>query len=344
MMSYASIINSSGNQLLSIVEDLFDITLIEAGEVKIRQRKEELYPILEYIKEIFEVEKQNADKKDLEFELLVAQKDKNVVVYTDTVKLKQILINLLKNALKYTSEGHVHFGYHVEKIDGKDFIKFRVEDTGKGIPEHMHELIFDVFRQIDSSHAHSPGGTGIGLSIAKKTTELLGGKIWLESKEGQGSVFYFTIPVNSSVEELEEKPETKTASSVIGQRSRHTVLIVEDDEPSLNFLKILLKNLKVNILWAKSGREAISCCKEHPQIDLILMDINLPDLDGYEATREIKKLRPELPVLAQTANAVHGDMEKALEAGCDDYISKPIKRDVLSVKLEKHLGLTRISH
>jgi len=339
MLSYAGIINSSGNQLLSIVEDLFDITLIEAGEIKIRQSKERLYPIMEYIQEILEVEKQNANKNDLELKLLVAPEDKDVVILTDTVKLKQVLINLLKNALKFTSEGHVHFGYQVQKMDGKDFIKFRVEDTGKGIPAHMHELIFDVFRQIDSTHTRSLGGTGIGLSIAKKMTELLGGKIWLESVEGEGSVFYFTIPLTSTTTEGgSNDPGTEKARVVQEKGYRNTILIVEDDEPSMNFLKILAKKLRVHTLWAKTGLEAISSCKDHAQIDLVLMDINMPEMDGYEATREIKKFRPELPILAQTANAVDGDKEKALEAGCDDYISKPIKKELFRIKMEKYLG------
>jgi PAS domain S-box-containing protein len=339
MLSYASIINSSGNQLLSIVEDLFDITLIEAGEIKIRQRKERLYPIMEYIQEIMEVTKQNINNRDLELKLLVAPEDKDVVVFTDTVKLKQILINLLKNALKFTSEGHVHFGYQVQKMDGKDFIKFKVEDTGTGIPEHMHELIFDVFRQIDSTHTRSLGGTGIGLSIARKMTELLGGKIWLESVEGEGSVFYFTIPLEAVTSEGEQNDAGKEKARP-GQGKGHnkTILIVEDDEPSMIFLKILLRKLKVQILWAKTGLEAISFCKDHPQIDLVLMDINMPEMDGYEATREIKKFKPELPILAQTANAVDGDKEQALEAGCDDYIAKPIKKELFIITIEKYLG------
>ena len=332
-------LNSSGNQLLSIVEDLFDIALIEAGEVKIRKRKESLYSIMEYIHEIIEVERQNTNKENLELKLIVAPEDRDIIIQTDTVKLKQILINLLKNALKFTTKGHVHFGYKVEKDQNQAVIKFYVEDTGQGIPEDKRDLIFDVFRQLEDSHTRAAGGTGIGLSIAKRMTELLGGRIWVESVEGEGSVFYFTIPIEEhSLDGGVKETEIRGLKAKKSQLKKNRVLIVEDDEPSLNFLKILLEKFRIHSVWAKSGLEAINYCKDNSDIDLILMDINMPEMDGYEATREIKKFKPELPIIAQTSNAVEGDLEKVIEAGCDDYISKPIKKEVLRTKIEKHIG------
>jgi PAS domain S-box-containing protein len=342
MMNYAKTINASGNQLLSIVEDLFDITLIEAGEIKIRKRKERLNSIMRYILEIIEVERQKTRKEHLELKLIIPPAEGDLIIHMDTVKLKQILINLLKNALKFTMNGHVHFGYKVEKDQNQTVIKFYVADTGQGIPEDKRELIFDVFRQLEDSNTRAAGGTGIGLSIAKKMTELLGGKIWVESVEGEGSVFYFTIPFEEhSIDGRVKETEIEGFKAKKSQVKKNKVLIVEDDEPSLNFLKILLEKYRIHSIWAKSGQEAINYCKDNSDIDLVLMDISMSEMDGYETTREIKSLKPELPIIAQTANAVEGDMEKVIEAGCDDYISKPIKKDVLRAKIEKYLGKIR---
>jgi CheY-like chemotaxis protein len=214
------------------------------------------------------------------------------------------------------------------------FIKFFIEDTGIGIAEENKEMIFETFRQVDDTYTRTFGGTGIGLSISKKLTELLGGNIWFDTKINKGSTFYFTIPyvkVN-----IITKP-AKIAQKLSVNFSNKTMLIVEDDNDSFEFLNIVLKQLDINTLWAKDGEEAIIMCKRNASIDIVLMDINMDVMNGYIATAEIKKFRPELPIIAQTALAMVGDKEKALDAGCDDYISKPIDKDKLMDIISKRI-------
>lgn len=339
---FARTINSSGSHLLSIVEDLFDITLIESGETKIEKKKVDILLLLNDINKIMLTEQQKLDKVNIEMSLVIPKESENLILNTDSVKLKQILINLIKNALKFTHGGQINYGFSIEDIKGSSYFKFYVSDTGIGISKDKQEFIFDLFRQIDDSHTRTYEGTGIGLSISKKLTELLGGSIWLESEENVGSTFYFTIPY--------EMTETNDKSDVAGTNEDEaiepkrklssdgkTLLIVEDDEASYELLKILIGNPLVNIMWAKNGKMAIHYCKNNQNIDLVLMDINMPVMNGHEATKEIKKFRPKLPIIAQTAYAIAGDKEKALDAGCDDYISKPIKKELLRKKIEKWL-------
>lgn len=336
IINYNKSINSSGKKLLSVVEDLFDITLIEAGEIKIIKEDVSLQSILINVFEIIKIYQHTTEKHNIDFKFINAHENNDLIIKTDASKLKQILVNLLNNAIKYTREGSVNYGYVLETDSNSSFLKFYIEDTGIGIPKDKQELIFEIFRQADGSHSREYGGTGIGLSIARKLTELLGGSIWLESEEGKGSTFYFTIPFKES-EIIGNTSETiiavKTKKNI--QPRKKTVLVVEDDEGSFKFLKIVLEQSQMTVLWAKNGKEAIKLCKDNPLIGLVLMDINMPVMNGYEATKKIKRTRPNLPIIAQTAYTVFGDREKSIEAGCDDYISKPIKREELIEKIER---------
>ncbi|MBU1013653.1 MAG: PAS domain S-box protein [Bacteroidetes bacterium] len=335
-------INSSGNHLLTIVEDLFDITLIETGELKIIKTDVNLDALLNEVKEIIKIEQLNLKKADLELNLTIPGSKKQLNVKTDPWRLKQILINLLKNALKFTHKGSVNFGFtlnmdsepQVTERSRSTELKFFVRDTGIGIPKDKQELIFDVFRQIEDSHTRTYGGTGIGLSISRRLTELLGGRMWVDS-DTNGSSFYFTIPLELIIDQ--DKPGIKAELSSASIKD-NTILVVEDDESSFEFLKVILKKTTQFILWAPNGEEAIRHCKNNPAIDLVLMDINMPVMNGYDATKAIKEFRPNLPIIAQTAYAIAGDREKSLAAGCDDYISKPIKRDELLDKIKKLLS------
>ncbi len=334
---YINIINSSGQHLLSIVEDIFDITLIESGGTKIKKSEENLHSILQGIHEIIKVEQHNTGKEHIALKLILPFDEANLVINTDPPKLKQILINLLKNAFKFTNEGYIKFGYGIETQDGKQMLEFFVTDTGIGITNEKQKLIFDVFRQIEETDTKSYGGTGIGLTISKKLTELLGGDIRVESEEGKGSTFYFTVPFEGY--QVAGKPvETEIIAEKANQFKDATVLIVDDVESSFKLLKKLLEKSGIKTIWAKNGRSAIKFCNENPDIDLVLMDISMPVMDGYEATGIIKKFHPYLPVIAQTAYAAAGDREKSLEAGCDDYIAKPIKKEKLIEMIGKYLG------
>lgn len=358
IIEFNKIINISGKHLLTIVENLFDITLIESGEIKIVKEDVKLKSVLNDVQNIIKIEQQKTKKNHLDLNLIIPSEARDIIVNTDPSKLKQILINLLNNALKFTNEGHVHFGYSL-KMDYdpgsteqclSTKVKFFVKDTGIGIPKEMQEIIFDMFRQVDNGYTRNYGGTGIGLSISKKLTELLGGKIWLESEEWNqpaglpstvdkpadmygkagGSTFYFTIPYEGNeITSNTIKTETKNNNMLKDK----TILVVEDVDSSFEFLKVVLEKSGINTIWAKNGKESIKICKENPNIDLVLMDINMPVMNGYEATKEIKRTNPDIPIIAQTAYAVSGDKEKALNAGCNDYISKPINRKILKEKL-----------
>jgi PAS domain S-box-containing protein len=329
---FARIVNSSGKHLLNIVEDLFDITLIETGEIKVFKEDVVLKTILDDVKKIVWGELQQTKKEHIEFLLKTPPLNDGLVLNTDSSKLKQILINLLKNALKFTHRGHVHFGFEIEMAGEQRRIKFFVEDTGIGIPEEKKEFIFNVFRQADDTHTRTYGGTGIGLSISKRLVEYLGGKIWLDSKVGMGTTFYFTMPCDCPEIAV---PVPRSESKIKKLRLGKTILIAEDVEDSFLFLQIVLEKSGHRVIWAKNGEEAVQLCKENNTIDLVLMDINMPVMKGYEATREIKKLRPQLPIIAQTAFAIAGDRKKSIAAGCDDYISKPINKKMLLDKIEK---------
>ena len=333
---FAKTINESGTHLLSIVEDIFDITLIETGDTTINKKDENLHLILRDIRKTIDNEQIKLKKDCLELNLQIPDNDVHLTIYTDMAKFKQIMLNLLKNALKFTHEGHINYGYTFIQQEDKKMIRFYIEDTGIGVPKDKQELIFTTFRQVEESFNKTYGGTGIGLSISTKLTELLGGKLWIESEEGVGSTFYFTIPFpNSQMDNINQEAVDVTDMNEDITSGDKTFLIVEDDNTSFEFLQIVLEKPDTKIVWAKDGKEAIKYCKEMPEINLVLMDINMQVMDGYEATKEIKAFRPQLPIIAQTAFAIAGDREKALKAGCDDYISKPIKFEDLMEKIEK---------
>ncbi len=326
ILGFAKTINSSGSHLLSIVNDIFDITLIEAGESKINNHETDLITVLKDINNIIKSEQRLLKRENIKLDLILPDSSE-MLLFTDSYKLKQILINLIKNALKFTKEGYVRYGFEIEADENKQlFIKFFIEDTGIGIAEENKDIIFETFRQVDDTYTRTFGGTGIGLSISKKLTELLGGKIWFKSKFYEGSTFYFTIPyvkVN-----IIDKPILTSKKVNLGLKNK-TILIVEDDQDSYDFLKIVLEQSGIITLWAKNGEESIEMCKQNTTIDMVLMDINMNVMNGYIATEEIKKFRPKLPIIAQTALAIAGDREKALAAGCDEYISKPINKNKL---------------
>jgi len=349
IIQFNQTINKSGNHLLTIVEDLFDITLIETGEIKIFKDTISIGSLLNEVKAVIKIEQQKLKKNQVELNLIIPTEGKDLMIKTDPARLKQILINLLKNAIKFTDKGSVNFGFTINlaselverpvlsivEVSRNAELKFFVKDTGIGIPKNKQELIFDIFRQVDDSHTRKYGGTGIGLSISKKLSQLLGGDIWVESEEGQGSSFFFTIPMEQSIA---VNTSVTNINNLKEDLKDKIILVVEDDESSFEFLKAILRKPGYNIIWATNGEEAVKICKENTTVDVVLMDINMPVMNGYDATKAIKKLRPLLPIIAQTAYAIAGDREKSIAAGCDDYISKPIKKELLLDKIGKLLS------
>jgi len=247
------------------------------------------------------------------------------------VKLKQIFINLISNAFKFTDEGKIESGC---KFDKNHNLLFFVTDTGIGIPSDKHEVVFERFYQLHQGTKKNIGGTGLGLPIVKALVGLLGGEIFLESEPKKGSSFSFTIPYKT-IEQGHIEPvliEKRTGNKFIGK----TILIVEDDLFNAEYIKEVLSDYSLNILQAEYGKQAVEISLSQ-HIDLILMDIRLPDISGYEATQQIKHQKPHLKIIAQTAYAAQDEKRKAIEAGCIDYISKPTKKEVLLSMLNKYL-------
>lgn len=336
VVKFAEIINSSGNHLLSIVNDLFDITLIESGEIVLRENTVLIRKTIDDVKKIIDSKIKRDEKGHIDFVLSFPKNIEKTEITVDENKLKQILINLLKNAFKFTEEGKVSLEVKPDYSGARPILKIRVTDTGIGIEREKQEIIFDLFRQVEDTTARKYGGTGIGLSVVKKLTEILGGNIWVESEPGKGSTFYVDIPFKG-VEPVEDTEDKPFAGSTVGMNKK-TVLVAEDDEPSYMYIRVILEKLGVNVLWAKNGEEAVAVCTGDNEVNLVLMDINMPVMNGYDATRRIKSVKPELPVIAQTAYAVAGDAEKTIRAGCDDYISKPIRQDLLIEKIGRFLN------
>lgn len=322
---YTKIIIESSIQLLNIVNDILDISMIESNTIKLNINNVDINEIVNELFESYNI--QNPDKS-IEFKLIKSLNDKESTILTDKSRLNQILSNLLNNAFKFTSEGKISFGYEI--IDNN--LQFFVQDTGIGISKDQQEKIFERFRQADMDYTRKYGGTGLGLSISKKLTELLGGHIWVESEENMGSKFFFTIPFKHA-EGVLYKQEILLPNK---NTNNLTVLIAEDEDINYFYLEEILSNIKIKILRAKDGKEAVEICQSNSEIDLVLMDIKLPVMNGFDATRNIKTFRPHLPIIAQTAYAMADDQEKVLEAGCDDYISKPIIRENLMALIAKH--------
>lgn len=329
---YARIVVNSGEQLLSIVNDILDISRIEAEKIEVNKEVININHLFDELKEFFTIK---TSKKKLKLLIEKGCEDIDCYFYTDKIKLKQVLSNLISNAIKFTDSGHVKFGYSL--TEKKSEVLFFVEDTGIGINPEIQPKIFDRFRQAELDVTRQYGGTGLGLSISEKLIKLLGGNIWVESEPAMGSTFYFQILFDSLPLRAIKEKEKKLGEKQKNAFGSSTILIVEDEEVNYLFIVEMLKQTGLKLLSAKNGREAIDLCASRPEIDLVLMDIKMPVVNGYDATREIKKIRPDLPIIAQTAYALSGDEEKAKEAGCDDYITKPIKLDLLRAKLNKFI-------
>lgn len=322
---YSQIIFDSGQVLLRLIDDIIDIAKIEAGQMRINNTTFLLNDFLRSLYRKYSEIKNKSGKLLIDFKLEIPENNQSIVVKTDQVRLQQVIGNLLDNAFKFTEEGSIAFGYRMAQHDS---LLFFVKDTGPGIPVDKHELIFKRFRQLDYSLTKRHGGTGLGLAITKGLIELMKGKIWLESADGEGTSFFFTLPdlilhIGASQSRDTAAPQKKY------DWSDKTILIVEDERTNYNLINIMLRPTKVKTLLATDGRQAVDMVKSNSEIDLVLMDIRMPLMDGYEATQEVKRLRKDLPVLAQTAYAMEPEINKARQAGCDDYIAKPIEKNLL---------------
>lgn len=321
---YNRIIANSCRQLLGVVNDIVDISKIESGVIELHNRHLNLNDML---RELFSLHSLAAREHKIDLEMIPGFEDGYAGIIADEVKLKQILNNLIGNAIKFTNKGSVKFGY----VPKGKMIEFYVIDSGIGIPEARQNDIFERFIQADSGLSRRRGGTGLGLSIARAYVEKMGGKIWLRSEKGKGSEFYFTVPLVQEVTRKSAPAEQRMDTAA----ERIPLLLVEDTESNEILMKGMLRNYPYDIVVARSGEEALELFQKSGPFGLVMMDIKLPGMDGYEATREIRKLDKEVPVIAQTAYAFQEDREKAMEAGCNDLLSKPISRVALEEILQK---------
>ena len=315
---YTTIIQNSGEQLISVVTDILTISSLEANQEKVNI---ETVNIISLMNELFSIFKQQAQDKNIEIRKNINLNSSQSEVKTDKTKLTQILSNLLSNALKFTKEGFIELGSNLKG----DELEFYVKDTGIGIDIKSQDLIFERFKQANKSINNLFGGTGLGLSISKGFVELMGGKIWVDSQEGKGATFYFTIPY-----------QTENKESALNDETINTILVAEDDELNYIYLEELLEDLHLKIIRVENGQQAVDYCKTNPDIDLVLMDIKMPIMTGDEAAKLIKKLRPDLKIIAQTAYAFEQE-RKNIEQLFDAYVVKPINKDKMIALILKFL-------
>jgi PAS domain S-box-containing protein len=335
---YLSIINSNGKVLINLIDDIIDFAKIESDQVNILQDDFSLNNLLDQIESTFLTRSLRKDKSRVKIVTKKPFPDEKSFIRSDPTRLRQVLTNLVGNAIKFTHNGYIEFGYNLE--DSKT-LKFYVKDTGIGIPADKLQMIFERFMQADSSPSRKYGGSGLGLAISRGLVELLGGKMWADSEVDAGSTFYFTIPFKSANKKEEEHTGSKHP------RTHHNwdgklFLVAEDDKFSFKFLEGFLKQTKADVLRASDGREAVEICRNNPGIDLILMDIQMPEMNGLAATEEIKKFNATIPIIAQTANAINEERVRCLQAGCDDFITKPVNINELYDKIDKWLAAKKV--
>ena len=320
-LEYLKIIKNSGGSLVSIIEDLIEMSKIDAKQITPNIKG---LDIEKCITELYDSIKVTIPKdKDIQFYIIENSEKLQGNILTDETKLKQIIVNLITNALKFTDRGFVAFGYSINKE--KEVLEFKIEDSGMGISENYLKVIFDRFRRIEGDGSIELSGLGLGLSITKAYVELLGGEITVSSTIGLGSVFSFTIPLKFDYSVKASKP--KKEKHHYTNYDNEIILIAEDDTINYMLLKKIIELKNHTVIRAKNGQEAVDICTENPNITLVFMDIKMPVLDGFQAYQKIKMIKPELPVIAQTAYSSFEDKEKMMQFGFMDCITKPLDKE-----------------
>ena len=319
--TFIGIIQQSGNRMLGTINNIIDVSKLESGLEKTQITEVNIKSIMTELMNFFSPE---AFRKGLKLTLKEGISTLPQSFYTDEYKLNSILTNLIKNALKFTKAGLVEIKYSIEDT----MAEFWITDTGIGIPQSKLASVFDQFVQADFSHSNGFEGSGLGLSISQGYVKLLNGEIRLESEQNKGSTFYVRIPNNLSkiISSIENEQSSVSIQPIL---TKYKILIAEDDETSFYFLKEVLKDIADDIIHAKDGIEAVEMAKKHSDTDIILMDIKMPKLNGFEATKQIRSFNTKVFIIAQTAYAQDSYKAKVSEAGCDAYISKPIDKQKL---------------
>lgn len=329
------LIHTSGKKLLNIINNILDASLISTGKIALRYDSCEINQVISEVHASYKEKlKNNKEKPSIKLKKSIPSGKSKCHIKTDETRLRQVLSNLLDNAIKFTYKGSIEIGFQQAS---DDFLRFYVKDTGIGIPPEKEEIIFDQFRQVEETDTRNFGGSGLGLSISKNLVERMGGEIWVRSTVNKGSEFYFTLPFTQHEKPASKKPIQKKHKKTISKKGeKKTILITEDNFANFLLLRTYLKTTNTDIIHAKNGEEAIRFVKNMKEIDLVLMDIQLPGISGYETTTSLKKLRKTLKVIAVTAYATEEDKAACYESGCDDYVAKPIDRKKFLETIDKY--------
>jgi len=317
-------IDHSSNQLLNIIDDIIDISKIESGQLKISNKPVRINGILEEIYSSFfhRIRGDAPGQKLVDFKLKRGNESNDFTIVTDDFRLSQVLNNLIGNAIKFTKEGHITFGYNLKN---NRHVEFFVSDSGIGIPNNKHRIIFDRFGQVNQERSLQPSGTGLGLPISKSLVNLMGGEMWVDSEVGKGTTFYFTLPL--VVEEPEEEPRIPISNKTYNWSNKH-ILVAEDEELNWLFVREMLRQTGATIHRARNGREVVTKARKLAP-DAILMDIKMPEISGIDAARKIRKFNASVPIIAQTAFVMAEEKEESIKAGCNHFVTKPLDRNTI---------------
>jgi PAS domain S-box-containing protein len=331
--NYSKIIMNSSQQLLRVIDDILEISTLETKQTKLDETE---FCLNDFLMELYAIFSLKSEDRNVPVYLEKPLHDKEIQMISDKTKLNKILSNLIENAIKFTAQGSVEIGYSVEN----ELLKLYVKDTGIGISAENQQKIFERFSQEDTDIAGTYGGLGLGLSICKENAQLLGGDITLESKKGSGSTFIVTIPYKPV---SKETPDNNISTTKTPAKDKtKTILVVEDEEMNYLYIEALFEvefELNYNLIHAKNGKEALDICMENQDIDMVLMDIKMPVMNGNEATRKIKKELPHLPIIAQTAYSTESEKRDAMKHGYDDFMSKPLVKDKLFETINKYMSI-----
>ena len=326
---YADIIKDNSDTLLVLINDIIEISLIEANQLRIIKSNFDATSILLQLKNYFSMK----NNKGIEFQYTNEKDDARLILHNDPTRFRQVFSNLLNNAFKYTESGNIWFGYEIQD----DQVQFFVSDTGIGIASSDFKNIFNYFHKLEKGDSKIYPGAGIGLSLSSKLIELMGGKIWLESEEGEGSTFYFTIPY--SPDNIAVSPKGEKEKRSMYKLEKMKILVAEDEPNNYKLIEKILQPTGAEIIWARNGREAVDFVSKHPGIRncLVLMDIKMPVMNGIEANEEIKKINRDIPIIAVTAYAYAQDKTEIMQHDFKDYIVKPLKPQRLIESIKKFI-------
>lgn len=335
---FTRIINEKGHQLLTLIDDFIELSKIESGKIELSYTE---FDIDDFLNELFSSTLQKKLKAGKDFVEIALERNVNegLLVHTDSGRLQQIFNNILSFSISNTIKGSIRFGYDIK--DQKN-IEFFVSDTGIGLSKDEQKVIFEYFWEAEGI-TNKLAGSGLGLTIAKNLVELLGGKLSINSDPKKGTEFTFTLPVEKpgKVAKISHQSPAKVsdAEKLDYNWKNKVILVVEDDLVNYQFIEALLERSQVQLLHAEDGNQALELCKTINKIDLILMDIKLPDKNGYQITREIKAIRNDVPIVAQTAFSINEVKEKCISSGCEDVVSKPVEIELFLSTIDKYISV-----